>query len=60
MGKFLLNTMKKFHQKFFTVTEKLQKSENILLSYDVNGHVYSKLKSVKLPALKIRLTLVID
>jgi len=34
-----------FDRKFFTVTEK-SKNKNISLTYDVNGHVYHKFKSV--------------
>jgi len=40
--------MQKTRLKFRTVAENPLKTEMISLSYDVNGHVYSKSKSIQL------------
>jgi len=46
MENFPEHDAKNFTKKFLTVTEKSKKQRNFSLTYYVNNHVYSKLKSL--------------
>jgi len=47
-GKIFLNAMQKSRPNIPYRQREIVKNENISLSYDVNGYVYSKSKSVQL------------